>query len=82
MSTNKLVEAGRFTLIRDEDGVLLWSGGGADDKDTSYLEELTLHPRSWPVGTVVIAYEPEKIPESEQNRVFGGTVSEVEDGSA
>jgi hypothetical protein len=69
----KLNEAGRFTLIRDEKGRLLWQGRAGDDEEVALLEEISLRPDHWPVGTVVVAYEPdhEALSLEEQKRVYG-----------
>lgn len=59
----KLVYAGQFTLVEDEEsGKRFWRGqAGADDMDESVFaadEPLTLSPSSWPLGTVITAQTP------------------------
>lgn len=79
MGTSKLVESGRFTLVRDEHGHLLWHGGNVNEESV-YLEELSLHPNNWPLGTAITVYEPDNIPIEEQKRVFGAGVEIVSGG--
>ena len=68
-----LVVAGKFTLVRTEEGTLVWRGAGEGDQEEYDLEELSLRPGQWPVGTVVVAYEPQidSLSSDEQKRVFG-----------
>ncbi len=71
---NRLVEAGRFTLIRNENGELLWEGAPAGE-ETHYLEEVNLRPQHWAVGTVVVVHEPQELPAQEQRRVYGSSMT-------
>lgn len=62
MKTKDLVDAGKFTLVENEDtGERHWEGV-TPESDTvvkfDVNEPLILKPRSWPAGTVVYAEVP------------------------
>lgn len=66
----KLVEAGKFTLIRSPMGALLWEGGPVGE-EKAILEEISLRPENWPEGTTVVVHEPQEVSVNEQRRVYG-----------
>ena len=62
-------EAGRFKLVNTEQEGYYWHGAAAGDKEEAVLDQIALNPAHWPVGTVVVVYEPENISEEEKKRI-------------